>query len=43
MCVLDMQGDIICEGKGKTKKKAEQIASQKCLVQFGIIDKPIEN
>ena len=43
MGVLDTQGDIICEGKGKSKKKAEQLASKKCLVHFGIIDETIEN
>ena len=43
MCVLDTEGDIICEGKGKSKKKAEQVASKKCLIHFGIIEESLDN
>ena len=38
MAVLDQNGKQLCIGEGRTKKKAEQEASRKALVQFGIIE-----
>ena len=38
MCVLDINDEIIAEAKGKSKKKAEQLASKYALVKLGIIN-----
>ena len=38
MCVLDTEGEILTEGTGKSKKKAEQMASKNALIKFGVID-----
>lgn len=37
MAVLDINGNQICQGKAKTKKKAEQIASKKALIHFNVL------
>jgi ribonuclease-3 len=37
MCVLDIEGEILTEGTGKSKKKAEQMASKNALIKFGVI------
>ena len=37
MCVLDINDEIISEAKGKSKKKAEQLASKYALIKLGII------
>ena len=39
MAVLDDNDDIVAEASGKSKKKAEQLASKKALIYYGIIDK----
>ena len=38
MAVLDEEGDILAEAEGKSKKKAEQLASKKALIKYGVID-----
>ena len=38
MCVLDINDEIIAEAKGKSKKKAEQLASKYALIKLGIIE-----
>ena len=37
----DTNGDVISEGKGKSKKKAEQVASMEALIKFEVIDREI--
>ena len=39
MSVLDKHGDVLTVGEGKTKKKAEQEASKKALIYYGVIEK----
>lgn len=39
MAVLDDTGDIVAEASGRSKKKAEQLASKKALIKYGVIDK----
>lgn len=39
MAVLDDNDDIVAEASGKSKKKAEQLASKKALIYYGVIDK----
>lgn len=39
MCVMDTNGEVISEGKGKSKKKAEQLASMEALIKFKVIDR----
>ena len=44
MAVLDKSGDIIAESQGRSKKKAEQLASKMALIKFGVISETeIEN
>ena len=38
MSVLDKQGVVLTVGEGRTKKKAEQDASKKALIFYGVID-----
>ena len=38
MSVLDKNNDVLAVGEGRTKKKAEQMASKKALVYFGVIE-----
>jgi len=40
MAVLDKEGKVLATGSGRTKKKAEQLASRKALIDFGEV---IEN
>ena len=42
MCVMDVDGDIISEGTGRSKKKAEQLASREALIKFGVIEPALE-
>ena len=35
--ILDSHGEIISEGTGRSKKKAEQLASKNALLKFGVI------
>ena len=37
MAVLDKEGKVLATGTGRTKKKAEQLASKKALIGFGEI------
>ena len=37
MAVLDKDGKVLATGTGRTKKKAEQLASKKALIGFGEI------
>ena len=36
--ILDSEGEVLLEGTGKSKKKAEQDASRNALVHFGVIE-----
>ena len=38
MCVEDPNGDIISEGIGRSKKKAEQLASKNALIKYKVIE-----
>ncbi len=38
MSVLDKQGVVLTVGEGRTKKKAEQDASKKALIFYGVIE-----
>ena len=38
MSVLDKDGEVLAIGEGRTKKKAEQMASKKALIYFGIVE-----
>ena len=37
MCVLDQNGQLLAEGEGRSKKKAEQQAAKNSLIKLGII------
>lgn len=37
MCVLDQNGQLLAEGEGRSKKKAEQQAAKNSLLKLGII------
>ena len=43
MAVLDTDGDILCESQGRSKKKAEQLASKMALIKFGVISQSEED
>ena len=38
MAVVDANGDNVAEAEGKSKKKAEQLASKRALIKYGVID-----
>ena len=38
MSVLDKNGEVLAIGEGRTKKKAEQMASRKALIYYGLIE-----
>ena len=37
MCVLDQNGNVLAEGEGRSKKKAEQQAAKNSLLKLGVI------